>query len=942
MQESFLHTCLTQLIARHGAQLGEVCIVVPNRRAGLFIRNIIAAQATGPVWAPTIYAQDDFMAHLSGYTVADRLTQLFYFYDIYKELEGEDARVFSDFIHWAPTLLADFNEIDQYLADTQSLFSYLNEAKAIEMWNMGQELTDFQKKYLHFWGQMKGFYYALTTGLASKGLAYQGMAYRKAAENLEAAEGVLSWQKVYFLGFNALTTAEERVMKYLVKIQRAEIFWDADTYYMDNPNHEAGKFLRKYRDYFGKSNFNWVQSHLQSTDKKIEIIGVSGNAAQAKLAGQLIEDLTAERQGNITGTALVLADESLLLPVLNSLPQNVSEVNVTMGYPLKYTPVSSFIDAVFSLHINSIKFSEGRKEARYYHKDIAAVVGHPLFNLLAAKKVEGTTVLNNIAKHNFVFLTRAVLNNMLGSAAGNTLLFAPQADTDIILQFVSHLEGLVIALKEEQLLTIENEPAGQLTLEYLYTYFRYLQKLKTLLGEKPLVADLQTLRSLFNQLIANTTLPFYGEPLQGLQVMGMLETRTLDFENIVLLSANEGVLPQGKTGHSFIPLDIKREYGLPTYSDKDSIFGYHFYRLLQRAKNVWILYTTQSDGGIGGKERSRFITQLVNELKGPHIEEKLLQVPLGGAKENVISFYKSAEVLSKLVQLGEKGFSPSALTMFIRCPLQFYFRYIAGLKENEEVEETLEANTMGTVVHKVLEDLFNPYIGRMLKPDDITQMQALAPDYTERVFAETFGAENYQFGKNLLIYRVSKRFIENFLAFQKELLQTDEARGYDTVVTNLEQKLVAPFSVSGRQVNIAGNADRIEQCGNDIRIIDYKTGKVDPRELVFGTWENLLALPDYAKSFQLLTYAWLYNQNNPALPSNLRPSIIAFTKLSQGLLECITPNNAGYVSNDDLADFENVLQSLISRLFDTEEEFYQTPEKDNCRYCIYNSICNRV
>jgi ATP-dependent helicase/DNAse subunit B len=266
---------------------------------------------------------------------------------------------------------------------------------------------------------------------------------------------------------------------------------------------------------------------------------------------------------------------------------------------------------------------------------------------------------------------------------------------------------------------------------------------------------------------------------------------------------------------------------------------------------------------------------------------------------------------------------------------------VAGLKENEEVEETLEAATMGTVIHKVLETLFRPYINQLLKPGHIETMQGLAPMVIDHVFNDELGAENYQFGKNLLIYRVSKRFVENFLAFQKQLLQDDTDKGFDTVVTNLEQPLAAPFMVGGTEVKIAGNADRIEQSGNDIRLMDYKTGKVDNTELKFTQWDDLIKNPDYAKSFQLLTYAWLYHKGNPDVAGRLRPSIIAFTKLSEGLKECVTPINAGYITDEDLAGFEAVLQQLLTRLFDTAEEFFQTPEKQNCRYCIYNSICNR-
>lgn len=944
VEQSFLHTCISLLVERHGTALGDVCIVVPNRRAKLFIRNSIAASAKVPVWAPDIFAQDDFMAHLSGYTVADRLTQLFYFYEVYKGMAGEDARAFADFIHWAPTLLADFNEVDQYMADAEALFTYLNEAKAIDNWNLGRtELTDFQKRYLEFWKQMKGFYNGLNQRLADDGLAYQGMAYRKAADNIEQTAAALPWKKVYFMGFNALTKAEELVIKHLTKYQLAEVFWDTDSFYLDNDKHEAGKFLRRYRNMFADT-FGEASQLLEDPTKEIEIIGVSGNAAQAKLAGKLVEDLSAQRNYNVTGTALVLADETLLLPVLNSLPQNVHEVNVTMGYPIKYTPLASFIDAVFSLHINSLKYSEGRSELRYYHKDITNVIGHPLFNLLVGATVNPLEATYTISKNNYVFLNYKLIETLLTDEVAATIITRRQAiesiGNDGIIGFVGHLETLVKTLRDKLLAQGDSAPAAELTLEYLYTYYRYLQKLKTLLAGKPLVADLQTLRQLFNQLISNATLPFYGEPLKGLQVMGMLETRTLDFENIVLLSVNEGTLPQGKAGHSFIPHEVKKYFELPTYADRDAIFSYHFYRLLQRAKKVWILYNSQSEAGIGSKERSRFITQLVNELKGPKIIERVLEIPPGGASENTINFEKTPEVLNKLKMLGERGFSPSAMAMFIRCPLQFYFRYIAGLKENEVVEETLEADTMGTLVHSILEGLFKPHLGKVLKTEDIELMQQQAPGFTEAAFQKEFGTDNYLLGKNLLIYRVSKRFIENFLVFQKETLTADVAKGYDTIVMELERAMLAPLAIDNGMVNIAGNADRIDHTGNAIRIIDYKTGKVDPRELSFAEWPDLLEHTDYAKSFQLLTYAWLYYQNTHAA-EQLKPSIVAFTKLSEGYIECKTPLGAGYITPEDLDEFEGVLKTLINRLFSTGETFYQTPEKENCRYCVYNSICNR-
>ena len=929
------------LMERYGSQLGNVCIVVPNRRAGLFIRNIIGQAATTPVWAPDIFAQDDFMAKLSGLTVADKLTQLFYFYEVYKDLEGEDARSFADFIHWAPSLLADFNEIDQYMADTHQLFTYLNEAKAIDMWNLGRtELTDFQKRYLHFWNKLQDFYKALNAKLSTDGLAYQGMAYRKAVEHVAIPKATAQWERIFFLGFNALTVAEEQVMKHLVADAKAEIYWDADHFYVDNDAHEAGKFLRKYRGFFG-DNFEWIGDYLRDTNKEIEIIGVSGNVAQAKYAGKLIDDLAVANNGNVDGTALVLADESLLLPVLNALPPAVETINVTMGYPLKYTPVASFIDAVFSLTINSLKFSEGRSEQRYYFKDVITLTGHPLFILLSGGKPEATTIQYEISSHNYVFLNKKLLGELLGEDLVEKLLFRKKEEGENLpLQFAIYLDGIVTLLKDKIVAEADSTPASDLKLEYLFTYHKYLQKLQGLISNQSPVGDLQTLRLLFNQLISTSTLPFYGEPLNGLQIMGMLETRTLDFDNVVMLSVNEGVLPQGKAGHSFIPADVKRNFELPTYTDKDAIFAYHFYRLLQRAKKVWLLYTTQSDGGIGSKERSRFITQIVNELKGPKINEKLLDIPMAAAVENEITIQKSEAVIAKLLEQGVTGFSPSALTMFLTCPLQFYFRHIAGLKESDTVKETIEANKLGDMVHKTLEELFKPFIGVELKAEHVETMQLRASTLMEGIFEAEFGRDNYLYGKNLLIYRVSKKFVDNFLHFQKEFVVSETGKGLPITVTGLEIPLLAPITINNHTVNIRGNADRIEESGNRLRIIDYKTGAIDAYELKFNEWDDLLNNLDKAKSIQLLTYAWLYKQMAPET-GTIIPAILAFTKLSNGLMACQTPGGNGTISDKDFTNFEGVLKTVLDNLFDTSQPFNQTPEKTSCRYCPYNGICNR-
>jgi len=505
---------------------------------------------------------------------------------------------------------------------------------------------------------------------------------------------------------------------------------------------------------------------------------------------------------------------------------------------------------------------------------------------------------------------------------------------------------LIDTLKDAIVLQAESaENNTNLELEYLFAFTKIIKRIQVLMGEYASSnSDLKTLRSILNQIVRSTTLPFYGEPLMGLQVMGMLETRTLDFENVILLSCNEDILPSGKSVNSFIPFELKRAFGLPTYSDKDSIFAYHFYRLLQRATNIYLLYNTENDA-LGSGEKSRFLTQLIYELpkKNPKvtITEKLVNIPiLAENKDNGIVIGKTPDILEILQAKAEKGFSPSLLNKYRNCSLQFYLHAIAGLKEAEEVEEVIGADTLGNVIHKVLERLYQPFTGKKITSDSIKEIKKNVETFTIAEFEKEYSKGEMSYGKNLLTLKVALKFIYNFLEAETETISQFEKNGQPVIIKALEQALETTVTIDSETIKIKGTADRIDNIGKTTRIIDYKTGLAFNKELKLDDWDTIRSDSNLAKSFQLLMYALMYQKMNPTITENIVSGIITFRELSVGL-KTVKVNNSDVLNTIILNEFEGQLKKLLKDIFDPSIPFTQTTEVTNCEYCTFKGVCNR-
>jgi CRISPR/Cas system-associated exonuclease Cas4 (RecB family) len=677
---------------------------------------------------------------------------------------------------------------------------------------------------------------------------------------------------------------------------------------------------------------------------------------QAIKAGQIINQINFDAKAP-DNTALVLPDEKLLLPVLYSLPESIGPVNVTMGYPFKYTHLYHLVSLLFQMQENAEMFAQKRQNSTksFYAKDILKILAHPyllLFDkIVASGQVTFDRITESIRKKNRVFIGPGEIKQHAAGAENEYKnlvdnLFTPWTSAgealDSILRTLEFIRDRLIAAKVTQ------TAAGQIDLEYVYFLSKVVKRCRTMMETYPFIRDLKTLRKILFQVLDTSRMPFTGEPLQGLQVMGVLETRAIDFENLVVLSVNDGILPSGRLPNSFIPFDIKYEFGLPTYRQKDAVFAYHFYRMLQRARNIFLIYDTEGDQMKGG-EKSRFLMQLGYELprynSNSLISEELLGPdPPGNNLTNIIIREKTPAVMARLNEKAARGFSPTALNLYIRCPLQFYFQEVLGLSEAESIEETIEQKTMGTAIHKVFQRIYEPFTGKFLDPDTLYSRLSVTESVLSEAFGEFYKEGDLEYGKNHLIFKASQFLINEFIRHEIEELRNCDnpakALKIISLETLLEVSLTIHISGAPYEIKLKGKTDRIDRFGDAVRIIDYKTGSVQASELKVRSWDTLLDDPKMSKAFQLLMYAWLYVINSKASGHEVQTGNITLRKISAGFMKVSLPGDQE-IGNESMKAFEELLKELLARIFDQGILFTQTEDIENCTYCPFKSICSR-
>ena len=1004
---TFLQQTASHIFAAHGSHLSDVWVILPTRRAVSVFLDELATCSEQTFLAPHALAVDDFITQSAGVQLIDSVSLLFELYEVFREIDPNVE--FEQFIGWASVLLADFDRIDQYLVNPSELFSLLTAAKRIEQWNLELPAsappiieTPGTTQYFRFFENLHTAYKSLRRRLKKERMAYRGMAYRLLADNVkELVRDNPAYERVYFVGFNALSRAEEHIIQVLVNARKAELIWDADLYYMNDRNQEAGNFLRRYqkegwlfpKEVSSQPSFQ-LSDNLTNTEKNIRVVGVANASMQAKVAGKLYKDSGTgppggeefpESPNSLKKTAIVLADETLLVPLLYALDESVTDLNVTMGLSLRSSLLFTLIDTLFEMQrtVHEFRTRDGRdlRIPKYHHRHIVKVLNHPFVKqyeriralLWPGEVLESGEVrlpeplfqwiAKEIVKNQRVYLTEKEIRELGQNDSLVRVLFSRWTNDDPMKAIRAFYE-LIDLLRD-----VYRVSQDAIEIEYLYLFHTLLRQLETTLerqkgwgqGAKSAGVTVKSFRQFLYELIRQTSIPFTSEGKSQLQIMGMLETRALDFERVIILSVNEGILPLSRKLNSLIPFDIASEMKLPTYREQEAIMAYHFYRLLQRATDITLLYTTATDAyGSSKGEQSRFIRQLEHELVpkanglirltkptvrfGKPAEQKIADI-------TTLTVPKTDDMRAKLIKtLTSTGLYPSYLNQFISCSMRFYFSRIVNISEEEDVEENMGVAEFGDWVHKVLERLDYEYRLQNLPVDETIIRQLL-----EDEFAKSMKGRVIESGMNLLLYELAQKLMLEFQGQQNKLRGLTVIGTEQTLETYLDIPLPDGETI---RVRVAGKVDRIERYGDQIRIVDYKTGKVDVNSTKqTDLTDKLLNDGTMDKIRQLWFYRYLALKNIsqygglprdrakqdifPAQGMPVEAGFYSFRDVAGGF----KTNPVRFGENDNpeqyIQDSEALLQQLIHKLLDTNEPFRKTDRLDTCKYCDYKGICGR-
>ena len=958
----FLHNVAQAYYKAYGQEISRYTFIFPNRRAGIFFQHYLSQIAGQPIFSPEILTVTDLFEKLSLYKKADRIEMLFLLYDIYKGISRSEE-TFDEFLYWGEMLLNDFDDVDKYLVNAQQLFRNIQDLREIDagfgfltitqieairrFWSnflpIGE--NDKKKDFLEMWEVLYQLYTSLRQKLQAKGVAYEGMIFREITEKYSKDLTIpLPFEKIIFIGLNGHSKSEEEMLKYLQKRRIADFYWDYSSPLVRDPQNKASFFIDRNKVKF-PSQFTLEPEELTFEKPQIEVIGIPSAVGQAKCIHSIIRQLINEKQitslTQAMNTALVLPDENLLLPSLYSIPQEIDKINVTMGYSLANSSISGLMEHIFELQRN-IRRSE--TYIGFYYKPVLAILNHRYITSLA----EGDAKLlrQNIVQYNRVIVSAAELqtNELL------KLIFTPISEWQHIPSYLRNiLAYLKIALSTKNNAEDEeiNARSVDIECEFIVEYYKTINKMDEALKGNVPDMSVDTYFKLLRKLVTGISVPFSGEPLSGLQVMGVLETRALDFDNLIILSMNEGIFPMKKAAGSFIPYNLRKGFDLPTYEHQDSIFAYHFYRMINRAKRIFLLYDTRTEGLQTG-EVSRYFNQIKHLYPDSFdIKEKLAVYKVSSNESLAISVKKTPEIMAKMdvfLQGGDKRLSASAINTYLNCPLQFYFSVVENMAEEDEIAETIEASTFGTIFHSVMEWLYQPFEGKMVTADllrNIGKNEKLLTEYIERSFAENyFKTEKIKklTGQNYLTGEVLRKYI-------KKVLDTD-AKLTPFIYVDSEERIKIDYPIpSGKTVSLKGIIDRVDEVKGHTRIIDYKTGK---GVLRYREMKELFdkELKDRPKAvMQVFMYSHLYLLTHP--DKVLEPGIYYLRNLFDTRFDpdVICKSGRGDMRITDFSEhreeFKEHFDKCLDEIFDPETSFDQTPTGEACKWCMFTNICKK-
>lgn len=944
----FLKKLAEDLSKRYNENISNICIVLPTKRAGLFLENYLSGCNAYQIIAPSIYNMEEFIRNASSYNFPDKLFLISALYDIYKKYN--EFETFSGFYPWGEVILNDFDEIDRNLIPAEDIFRIIREQINVEekfdftaadvngfneFWSKfsGRELSKMQGEFIKTYEVLGKIYHEFRRELFEKNIAYEGMAFRKLYEEVKTNVYKPHWDKIVFAGFNRLTGAELGIMHEMAKQDMSELYWDADDYYLNDETQEAGTYLR---DNIKKLDFHtskWIENKLTSDKKNIKMIGAPLQAGQAKALGNYLSKMIEEGRKIDENTAVILPDENLLIPVLHSIPSGIEQLNITMGFPFRNSTLYNLLELLRSLHKNVRKTGNG---SEFHYKDVIHVFMNPYVKFFGASAAY--EIVNSIKKNNTVFISREKLSksNLSIFELIEKIFLLPENGKAAI----NYLYGVLDLLSES--IDKSTEDFVKFEREFFFTVYENLNHLTDIFTKTEEKIETETFWKIFFEVVRNLRIPFTGEPLHGLQLMGMLETRSLDFENLFIMSMNEGIIPAGEVKNSFIPYSLRKAFKLPTLDNEDCMAAYNFYRLLQRAKNIYLIYNTEVDVFSSG-EKSRLLLQVETELvkKNPNIkfENIITEAEVPRFTLKAISIPKSMNIINKLN--GRKHYSPSDLIIYISCSLRFYLRSIAGLDIQQDVEEFFSPSSFGNIVHELAQILYKDYTGKVIDKKVIESLRNnVEQNYDvllQRAFKSIEGLKDLNpdlTGKNLLYKNVIKKLL-------LKILEKD-GEGTPFTITELESGIAGKISIkvngSKTDINLYGRIDRVDSTNEQIRIIDYKTGlfkmNTAGKKSIDEYFEYIFTDSAYKENFQAYFYAYLYQKKHK---KPVKIAIYPLQKINDGL----SYFNQDIIPPEELELFEQKLMQLMTELFSADVPFAQTDDKKNCQFCIYKSICYR-
>ncbi len=947
----FLRQLAERLMREPHLQPGDICVVFPGKRARLYLNRHLGEMAAGPLWAPRYYSIGELMEEFSPYLYADRLSLVFGLYTVYTGITGSHES-FDRFYPYSEVILADFDEVDKYLVDARQLFTNLSQMKDLDgrfgflspeqvqairrFWStFDPERTGAgQEAFLSLWKALPEVYAAFRESLHAKGIAYEGMAYRAVADRVREGrtEGMLRYRKYLFAGLNALSPSEETLLLWMKKEGVAEFYYDYDDWYVGDGEHEAGHFIRRNLKLLPPAAD--VSHDSLKEPKDIRFVAVASETGQANLLPTVFSWL-GKGDGAYAGrTAVVLADESLLMPVLSALSEEEAPLNVTMGYPVASSAVYSLAGSLHQL-VRNRRADEGGV-VRFREADLRAVMSNPLIASHFSDSL--ADIRARLVKGNICWVAKDDLpegHELVSLIYG---VPSPHAADASAFHAGRYLLDIVDWLVRDAVRGGSAHPAGSLQLEILYRVLLFLTRLNDLIDTASVRISPDTLFRLVRRMMRTMRIPFSGEPLAGLQVMGLLETRCLDFDNVIMLSMNESVIPGSEAGSSFIPRSLRYGFGMPTAEHHDAVISYTFYRLIQRASKVVLVYNSTASAMQTG-ERSRLLHQLYYELPVQPLELvprfTISRLPLGPIRVS-----KTAGVMKSLFRYTGSDavtLTPSALNDFLDCGLRFYLRRVEGLKEQETITGEVDAQRFGRLLHRTMATLYGPLLNRNL---DGAVLASLMKDRekVEQAILKAFSDEHLSpLAFNLVIRRILFRYV-------MQVIRTDVSSA-PFLLEALEEGIRAdlPFTVEGDRttIRLGGIADRIDRHGNALWIVDYKTGSFS------GRFPSVASLFDgesgdrNGEVFQVLLYAMVYGLNHPGVP--VVPALLYVRESHReeySPLIRLSGRELGSFGQVE-GEFASALDSSLRRLFDDREDFVQTPNLNTCRYCPFTAICHR-